>query len=363
MIVFVFIQTDDAPTENKWHLHNWIKINQQNSCADSQADKGQALSPVPKQAHAEEGEASPTKNYKSQTPTLPSKLSDNVVKPVLEGSHGQLGCHKSPRPADNNRGQRKTVGSKHPSKAAMVPRPEEPKPGLRVESVEVVPRHTDCTFTERPKVKTKPGREKTSSKTNGKKPAKRGSSKENKPKESAPKDESASIGRSETEPATAPSQVHVRQPPSQASAPHAVRREKSTEKSKKKPRARSPTDEKKRRASRKPEQPRPGALLVKIKLRLLSRVPQPLAKAAQPAGGHQEAADGKGLETEKEDGGKAASQSCRKREVGPLFDNSSSTLRSDFICEPVWVFPSSSFPFLPVFMSIFFWRTLQGWQK
>ncbi|KAJ8261391.1 hypothetical protein COCON_G00171140 [Conger conger] len=197
--------TDDAPTENKWHLHNWIKINQPHSNADSQVDRGPVLSPVPKQPHEEEVEASPAKNYKSQTPTLPPKFSDNEAKPVQEGLHGQLGCRKSPTRADS-RAQRKTVGSKHPSKAAMAPRTEETKPGLRVESVEVAPRDADRTFTERPKVKTKPGREKAGSKTNGKKSGKRGSSGGKKAKESAPEEEPAAV-------AAAPSPGRVRPPP------------------------------------------------------------------------------------------------------------------------------------------------------
>ncbi|XP_064164567.1 AF4/FMR2 family member 1 isoform X2 [Anguilla rostrata] len=306
-------KTDDAPTEDKWHLHNWIKINQQNSSGDGQGDRAQALSPVPKQPQEEEGQASPAKNYKSQNLTLPPKFSDNVVKPVQEGSHSQLGCHKSPSRTDS-RGQRKTVGSKHPSKATMAPRPEETKPGLKVESVEVVAHDTDHTFTERPKVKTKPGREKSSSKAESRKSAKRGSSEQKKPKELAPKDESAPIGRSKTEAGVLASPPHVRQPSPPASVT-AVRSEKSAEKRQKKPRGRSPADERKRKASRKAEQGRAGALVVKIKLSLLSRVPQTQPKAAPPTSRVPEPADGKRPEPEKNDGVKAPSQGSRKREA------------------------------------------------
>ncbi|XP_061118645.1 AF4/FMR2 family member 1 [Conger conger] len=299
--------TDDAPTENKWHLHNWIKINQPHSNADSQVDRGPVLSPVPKQPHEEEVEASPAKNYKSQTPTLPPKFSDNEAKPVQEGLHGQLGCRKSPTRADS-RAQRKTVGSKHPSKAAMAPRTEETKPGLRVESVEVAPRDADRTFTERPKVKTKPGREKAGSKTNGKKSGKRGSSGGKKAKESAPEEEPAAV-------AAAPSPGRVRPPPA-LPVSHAVGSEKSAEKRRRKPRAQSPAGEGKRRTSRKGEPSRPGALVVKVKLSLLSRVPQLQAQTAEPAGAPQDPADGKRPEAERGDGGKApSSQTCRKREA------------------------------------------------
>ncbi|KAJ8402325.1 hypothetical protein AAFF_G00368140 [Aldrovandia affinis] len=306
----------DAPTENKWHLHNWIKINQQNSSADSQGDGAQPLSPAPKQ-QAEEGEASPAKNYKSQTPALLPEFSDNEAKPAQEGLHGPPGGHKSPARSDGQ-GQRKTVGSKHPSKAAAAPRPEETKPGLRVESVEVVPRDADRTFTERPKVKTKPGREKTSSKTSSKteskKASKRRSSDRKKPKESAAKEASASasIGRNEAGAGASPSPAGERQPSPPARA-NAARLEKPAAKSQKKPRGRSPASERKRGTTRKSTHNPPSALVVKIKLSLLSRVPQPQVKAAHAATRGQDAADVKRPETEKGDGDGTPSQVCRKR--------------------------------------------------
>ncbi|KAJ8338948.1 hypothetical protein SKAU_G00357340 [Synaphobranchus kaupii] len=306
-------KTDDVPPENKWHLHNWIKINQQNSSADSQGDRTQAVSLAPKQPHEEVGEASPIKDYKSQTPTpLPPKFSDNEVKPLQEGSHSQLVCHKSPAHT-GNQGQRNTVGSKHPSKVVKAPRAEDTKPGLRVESVEVTAHNTEHAFTERPKVKTKPGREKTDSR----KSAKRGSSGGKKPKQLAPKDESASNGRSVLEPGASLSPAHVRQPsplPSAATVP-SVPSEKSAEKSRKKARGLSPAHEKKRRESKKVVHDRPSALVVKIKLSKLSRAPQPQAKGAHPASRPQEAANGKRPDTEKEDCSKAPSQGGRKREA------------------------------------------------
>ncbi|KAI1904854.1 hypothetical protein AGOR_G00009960 [Albula goreensis] len=307
----------DAPTENKWHLNNWIKINQQNSSADSQGDGTQALSPTPKQQQQqEEKEASiPSKDYKSQIPPLVPDYSNCEVKPTQEGSHGSPNCHKSPARADA-RAQRKTVASKHPSKAAAAPRPDEIKPGLRVESVEVAPRDSDRTFTDRPKVKTKPGHEKPSSKTDSRKASKRCSLDRKKLKDAAPKQTlaSASISRNELEAGAPPSPVQVQQPvPPSGTA--AVRCEKSANKSQKKARGSSPTANRKRGASRKIAHDTPGALVVKIKLSLLSRVPQPQAKPASASTREQDFADLKRPEIEKGDGDDNPSQVCRKREA------------------------------------------------
>ncbi|KAJ8286651.1 hypothetical protein GJAV_G00041580 [Gymnothorax javanicus] len=304
-------KADDAPTENKWHLNNWIKINQQNSSADSQGDRTQPLSPVPKQRHEEEGEASPAKDYKSQIPTLATKFSDNEVKPAPEDSHSPVGCLETPVRTDS-RGQRKTVGSKHPSKAAMASRTEVTKPGLKVESVEVVSHDTNHTFTEKPKVKTKPSREKGSLKADSRKLSKRGSSEGKKPKLLPPKDESASIGRSEMEAKVLPSPAHIQQPSAPAST-CAVKSEKSSKKSKKKSRDLSCTDNGKHRVPRKGK--RSHSLVVKIKLDLLSRVPQPRDKAAPTASKGEEPREGKRPELEKEDGGQSPSQGSRKREA------------------------------------------------
>ncbi|XP_036384714.1 AF4/FMR2 family member 1 [Megalops cyprinoides] len=310
----------DAPTANKWQLDNWLKqVNQQNSNVDSQGDTAQSLSPATKQQQQQQqeqreddGEAGPAKDYKSQIPALLPEFGNNEAEPAKEGPHGQPGRHKSP--ARTDRGQRKTVGSKHPSKAAAsAPQPEEAKPGLRVESVEVAPRDLDRTFTERPKVKTKSGREKAGAKADGKKPAKRGATDRKKPKEPAPKEEPAPVSGREEGHGGSPSPARAR-PLSPPPKPSTARPEKPAQK---KSRGLSPSGDRKRGALRKSAQNPARALVVKIELSLLSRVPEPRVQAACPAARGPDAAEGKRPEAEKGeedgDGRSTALQACRKR--------------------------------------------------
>ncbi|KAM6986267.1 AF4/FMR2 family member 1-like [Aplochiton taeniatus] len=298
-------------THGDWQLANWIRSSQQSSSTDSQADAVGPPSPARKQPLA----LPPTPEAKRP------EFGSGHAKPlqqhtVSQENYNQHGRPKSPSvstSAATARGdassQRKTVGNKHPSKPAKAPRPEDtPQVGLKVETVEVVtPRHTDPSFPDRPKVKTKTehGRsvsgsgKSSSSKADGKKAARRCSSDTRKPgSESGPRvtlvlEPKREAGRSRSpSPGTrlgpVPNASAAAAPPPSPLPPppplkisSSVRTETISQKSHKKPSNRSlfPSVQQpsakgvsSTKAPRAPHKPL-KALLVKIELSLLSRVP------------------------------------------------------------------------------------------
>ncbi|XP_067114339.1 AF4/FMR2 family member 1 isoform X1 [Osmerus mordax] len=311
----------EGPMVTNWQLNNWIRVSQQNPSTESQGE-APLHSPTPKQppGHEVEEEGVAAANHSLE-------FSDNQAKPQREGTHNnQHGRHKPPPAAvaasssssssssHNPSSQRKTVGNKHPSKPAKSSRPDDPRPqaGLRVESVEVAPRDKDPSFTDRPKVKTKMGHGKSSAgKTDAKKSAKRSSSDKRKAEAASqgPKVTLAPNCKREADrgpspsPRPRPSPAPVEQPspapaPAPASAPNLaqiaktssrVRTETVPQNGQKKPPGPPPPSSPALQPSSKlgpsakasgPPQFPSKALLVKIELSLINRVPQ-LSKPSQ----------------------------------------------------------------------------------
>ncbi|XP_023684466.2 AF4/FMR2 family member 1 isoform X3 [Paramormyrops kingsleyae] len=163
------VSKDDSSVANKWQLDNWlVKVNQQNSAAESLAGQSQSFSPVISKQQEED-------NYQndciSQTTTVHSEYIKNDGKVVQETLACQPSPQKSPVQAEN---QRKTVGIKHPSKANKAPSPEVVHAQPRVE----VPRRDKSeAHTDRRKVKKKSIPEKSQPTTDGKKADKHSSKK------------------------------------------------------------------------------------------------------------------------------------------------------------------------------------------
>uniref|UniRef100_A0A8C7TES0 AF4/FMR2 C-terminal homology domain-containing protein n=1 Tax=Oncorhynchus mykiss TaxID=8022 RepID=A0A8C7TES0_ONCMY len=297
----------EGPVVTNWQLNNWIRVSQQNPITESQSDTVQSPLPKQQQSHDSEEEAIPPRDYKSHTPPQYPEFSDSEAKPP--GSE-DVACkqhvrHKSPAVSHvgDSSSQRKTVGNKHPSRPVKAPRPEDSQAGLRVESVEVAPRDKDPSFTDRPKVKTKTGHSSKSGSaiTDSKKPAKRNSLEKRKTKQPESRSpsparvvETSVSVRKETLPAPHKGQKTPRS--YSAAAAHQAKRESSA------------------KASRAPQGP-PRALLVKIELNLLSRVPP---QGSRPSHGGQEPTSRKRPNTARERGdGDPASpittKVCKKR--------------------------------------------------
>uniref|UniRef100_A0A4W5QD27 AF4/FMR2 C-terminal homology domain-containing protein n=1 Tax=Hucho hucho TaxID=62062 RepID=A0A4W5QD27_9TELE len=294
------LRSSSPPAEGlvvtNWQLNNWIRVSQQNPSTESQSDTVQSPLPKQQQSHDAEEAAIPPRDYKSHTPPQYPEFSDSEAKPP--GSEG-VACkqhvrHKSPAAShvgDSSSSQRKTVGNKHPSRPVKAPRPEDSQAGLRVESVEVAPRDKDPLFTDRPKVKTKTGHSSKSgsAKPDSKKPAKLNSSEKGKTKQpesgsSGPKVTLVLDCKRERSPSPSPARV--------VETSVSVRKETlpSPQKGQKTPRtysaaaAHQAKRESSVKASRAPQGP-PRALLVKIELNLLSRVPP---QGSRPSQGGQE---------------------------------------------------------------------------
>ncbi|XP_024236807.1 AF4/FMR2 family member 1 isoform X1 [Oncorhynchus tshawytscha] len=315
----------EGPVVTNWQLNNWIRVSQQNPITESHSDTVQSPLPKQQQSHDSEEEAIPPRDYKSHTPPQYPEFSDSEAKPP--GSEN-VACkqhvrHKSPAVSHvgDSSSQRKTVGNKHPSRPVKAPRTEDSQAGLRVESVEVAPRDKDPSFTDRPKVKTKTGHSSKSGSaiTGSKKPAKRNSLEKRKTK----KPESGSSGSKMTlmldckrERSRSPSPARV------VETSVSVRKETVTapHKGQKTPRSYSAAAahqakrESSAKASRAPQGP-PHALLVKIELNLLSRVPP---QGSRPSHGGREPTSRKrpNIAPERGDGDPASpitTKVCKKR--------------------------------------------------
>ncbi|XP_041086936.1 AF4/FMR2 family member 1-like isoform X2 [Polyodon spathula] len=173
----------DAPTANKWQLDNWlVKVNQQCSHPESQSD--------PVQSHTEESRVqdssgdNPDESWKSKKSCTPHEESSRESRVVQDISHSKGSQQKSPAHRAGI-SRRQTVGKKQPCKSAKVPRLEECQGDLKVESEPAPPKGKDQSSTEKPKVKTKSEHEKPNKKTETGKPPKLVPSEKKKRKEPA----------------------------------------------------------------------------------------------------------------------------------------------------------------------------------
>ncbi|TSK72177.1 AF4/FMR2 family member 2 [Bagarius yarrelli] len=166
--------------------------------------------------------------------------------------------HKTAPNPRTETGPRKSVSNHQLSKSTKAS-----QSSLLVESIEVTPHNKDATFTKRPKVKTKTSQEKKSESKN--------SEKRDKNEPSAKTSITVLEDKKETEP------VRLSSPP----AINSVTGTSTPSKSSKRSRARSPkSDRKSKSTAFKSSADAPLALVVKIQLSQLSRVPQ-VPKAAK----------------------------------------------------------------------------------
>nr|XP_023684464.1 AF4/FMR2 family member 1-like isoform X2 [Paramormyrops kingsleyae] len=253
------VSKDDSSVANKWQLDNWlVKVNQQNSAAESLAGQSQSFSPVISKQQEED-------NYQndciSQTTTVHSEYIKNDGKVVQETLACQPSPQKSPVQAEN---QRKTVGIKHPSKANKAPSPEVVHAQPRVE----VPRRDKSeAHTDRRKVKKKSIPEKSQPTTDGKKADKHSSKK--KVKQSIPKAILKPEGKMEVNTGRPPSLEQTL--PVRSNGPSLGK----VQKERKKSESRHPPGEGEQALLRRDSQGSLCSLIVKIELSRLFRVPQP----------------------------------------------------------------------------------------
>ncbi|MGH0164672.1 UNVERIFIED_CONTAM: hypothetical protein FKN15_047303 [Acipenser sinensis] len=268
----------DAPTANKWQLDNWlVKVNQQCSHPESQSD--------PAQSHIEESRVqdsngdNPEESLKSNESCPPHDESSRESRVIQDISHSKGSRQKSPAHRAGI-SQRQSVGKKQPCKSAKVPRPEECRGDLKVESEPAPPKGKDQSSTEKPKVKTKNGHEKPSKKTETGKPPKRVPSEKKKRKEPTATLKPALDSHCEREGRAVCSRLPQAesQPPSavRTSADKAVNQE---EDCLRKSGALTPIGDGRLLSPRRDDKA-PQALVVKIQLSLLSRVPQPPGKGS-----------------------------------------------------------------------------------
>ncbi|KAK1174407.1 AF4/FMR2 family member 1-like isoform X1 [Acipenser oxyrinchus oxyrinchus] len=267
-----------APTANKWQLDNWlVKVNQQCSHPESQSD--------PAQSHIEESRVqdsngdNPEESLKSNESCPPHEESSRESGVIQDISHSKGSRQKSPAHRAGI-SQRQSFGKKQPCKSAKVPRPEECRGDLKVESEPAPPKGKDQSSTEKPKVKTKNGHEKPSKKTETGKPPKRVPSEKKKRKEPTATLKPALDSHCEREGRA----VCSRLPQAESQPPSAVRTSadkavNQVEDCLRKGGALTPIGDG-RLLSPLRDVKAPQALVVKIQLSLLSRVPQPPGKGS-----------------------------------------------------------------------------------
>ncbi|XP_035382939.1 AF4/FMR2 family member 1 isoform X2 [Electrophorus electricus] len=273
-----------------WQLISWIKENQQNLNSQNHDDIAVRrdpktttdTKPQPHSHLAEDSKPRSKRHYNSHTAPAPQPGLSHVTTEMEPVVSSQLAAHKPPASrGDAEVGPRKTVGTKHPGKGRKAPPlPENPQGGLRVESVAVTARDKESAFTDRPKVKTKSG-----GKSDRHRQAKRAPSDRKEGEDMPLKATVTTEERKEVEPAPSPSPAsqRPRSPPakSRAGTGGVWTETLAPVKSSKKIRTRSPARDGKRDCSSRAAAGTSRALLVKIELSQLSRVPQP-PKAAKP---------------------------------------------------------------------------------
>ncbi|XP_048876017.1 AF4/FMR2 family member 1 isoform X1 [Brienomyrus brachyistius] len=253
------VSKDDSSVANKWQLDNWlVKVNQQNSAAESLAGQSQRFSPVISKQQEED-------NYQndciSQATTVHSEYMKNDGKVVQE----TLACEPSPQKSSvQAENQRKTVGTKRPSKANKAPCSEVVHAQLRAE----VPRRDKSkAHTDGRKIKKKSIPEKSQPTTDGKKADKHSSKK--KVKQSIPKAILKPEGKMEVKADRPPSLEQTL--PVRSNGPSLGK----VQKDRKKSESRHPLGEGEQALLRRDSQDSLCSLIVKIELSLLSRLPRP----------------------------------------------------------------------------------------
>ncbi|XP_019381544.1 PREDICTED: AF4/FMR2 family member 1 isoform X4 [Gavialis gangeticus] len=160
----------EPPTSNKWQLDNWLtKVNPPTAATENLSEvvhshshlesKGQG-----KGSSRSSSSSNSSAHERSGSKELHPKNSSKAARAPLEGHlPTKRNCQKSPTHAEEP-SQRQTVGTKKPSK---IPLQEEPKGGLKVESEPGPYEVKDQSSRDKPKVKTK-GRPKSSDKKDSK---------------------------------------------------------------------------------------------------------------------------------------------------------------------------------------------------
>ncbi|XP_067413233.1 AF4/FMR2 family member 1 isoform X2 [Emydura macquarii macquarii] len=148
----------DPPTSNKWQLDNWLtKVNQPSAPTENLREV------VHRHGHQEskgQGKSSSSSHERSESKELHPKNSSKIPRaPQAVHLPSKRTCQKSP-PRAEEPSQRQTVGTKKPNKA---PLQEAPRGGLKVESEPGPYGVKDQSSRDKPKVKTK-GRPKSSDK-------------------------------------------------------------------------------------------------------------------------------------------------------------------------------------------------------
>ncbi|XP_059578254.1 AF4/FMR2 family member 1 isoform X2 [Alligator mississippiensis] len=158
----------EPPTSNKWQLDNWLtKVNPPTAATENLSEvvhsHGHLESKGQGKGSSHSSSSSSTHEH-SGSKELHHKNSSKAAKAPLEGHlPTKRNCQKSPTHAEGP-SQRQTVGTKNPSK---IPLQEEPKGGLKVESEPGPYEVKDQSSRDKPKVKTK-GRPKSSDKKDSK---------------------------------------------------------------------------------------------------------------------------------------------------------------------------------------------------
>ncbi|XP_062868284.1 AF4/FMR2 family member 1 isoform X2 [Trichomycterus rosablanca] len=253
----------EGPKDINWQLISWIKESQQNLNPQNHSDRVSkhdtkptpGTKPWPHPHAQEESKPRPKRHHNSHGPPAQPERDDaeSELKPAASTQH------TGPRHSSDacvDAGERKTTAEKRPKKS------RKPQSSLHVESVEVTPRNTEATFTERPKVKTK------STSSHEKKPDSRKSSGRSASEKKSGKDAPSKIVKERKEAHVEPVRLPV--PPPKSTTNETPVSSKSLKKSQ----ARSPRPERKSDGLFKPSADPPLTLVVKIQLSQLSRVPK-----------------------------------------------------------------------------------------
>ncbi|XP_070844481.1 AF4/FMR2 family member 1 isoform X1 [Chaetodon trifascialis] len=330
----------DAPAvaHVDWQLGNWIRSSQQSSSAESQSGAHASESPALKQPpptqsskHPSVEVVDPTGESKPQLSSHQREFTDSLGKPqqCSEGPQDNCNQHSSQKSpsADLNNCSRKLSCNTHSSKPAKAGCPDHTEAALGVKCEEVVAtRDKKPHFTDRPKVKTKTGR---SNKSKGSSDTKRDSKRTSKhtslDKRKAGSEPGVSLvpcshcpscGVQHPNPCSCPTQSPAQ--PEQLSPAPPVRISYSKTKSETICQKRTKTahkathrhPKKTGHTAKNPPDPYrpPRALLVKIELSLLSRVPQTSSNRQEIPGDAKKSA----LVIE-QDGGGADASAAQKR--------------------------------------------------
>ncbi|NXA54895.1 AFF1 protein, partial [Nothocercus julius] len=272
----------DPPTSNKWQLDNWLtKVNPPAVPTESPGELGHVDG---HEQNKEQGRSiSSNSSHERPSPKEPHPKNSSRVARAPQDAHlpSKRSCHKSPVRSEEP-SQRHTVGIKRPSK---VPAHEGPKGGLKVESEPGPYEVKDQSSRDKPKVKTK-GRPRSGDKKESK-PTSQEPSENRKHKSSHQANSKALLDPKPVRDALAGSaQEHLCLSPlsqSQGTMPTRTSGSKpavAVREDFHKDKFPLPITEKKLLSPLR-DFPIPHALVVKIELALLSRIPRPPGKGSR----------------------------------------------------------------------------------